>query len=248
MTEPVPPKASDRLAAELRRMIMREHLLPGSPLPDEHALASAHGMSRATVREALRLLEIDGLVEARRGPKGGLRVGTPSHAHVSCMLGVLLQTRSITVGELLEARLVLEPACALLAAQEADEHGLAALEQSCDQLEQAIPVAGTGDLHAHNLAFHVGLGRACGNHVLEVLLASLHDVSMMHAGSLGFEPRAFCGSAESHREVIAAIRRGDGAAASAAAATHLYQFLDYLRRQPDRPLDQVLSIANRLPA
>jgi DNA-binding GntR family transcriptional regulator len=94
------PKAAELLASEMRRMILGRGLAPGTPLPSEAEIIEQRGQSRVTAREALRLLEAEGLIEVRRGPRGGVLVGDPRPAHVarSAIDGMLAGSRVVVPG------------------------------------------------------------------------------------------------------------------------------------------------------
>ncbi len=113
-----------QVADDLRGQIMRGAVAAGERLPSESELGIAFGVSRSTVREALRVLASEHLIETRRGVRGGSFVAAPDPARIvediGGALGVLVTTPHLRMEDLLEARLLLEPAAARLAAQRAD--------------------------------------------------------------------------------------------------------------------------------
>src|ERR1700733_11935074 len=84
------PKASGFVADELRAQIIGNDLAPGTRLPSEAQLIEQFGLSRATVREALRLLEAEGLILVKRGPRGGLTVSRPNPSHISRSMATMV--------------------------------------------------------------------------------------------------------------------------------------------------------------
>ena len=112
------PRAAEVVARELRRQIVRGELPAGHALPSESALTEQFEVSRPTLREAFRVLEHEGLVEIRRGVRGGARVRAPDENLVSNYAGLLLQYRGTTIADLFGARAALEaPAARMLAAR-----------------------------------------------------------------------------------------------------------------------------------
>ena len=105
-------KASDVIVDGIRDRILHERLPVGSPLPSEADLMEDYGLGRVTVRESLRLLERDGIVSIRRGPGGGVFVGTPDIQRLSEVFTVLMAIRDVTLRDLLEFRKVIEPPAA----------------------------------------------------------------------------------------------------------------------------------------
>ncbi|MQA17867.1 MAG: GntR family transcriptional regulator, partial [Pseudonocardiaceae bacterium] len=115
------PKASDMFADRLRAVILGGELEPGSPLPSEAELIEAHQLSRGTVREGLRLLEAEGLIVIKRGPKGGIYARRPDVSQVSRSLAVLFTSTGTTLGDFFAFRLLVEPEAAAEAARSATD-------------------------------------------------------------------------------------------------------------------------------
>src|SRR4051794_8984418 len=109
-------KASTLLANELRTLIVRGRLPEGAPFTSELDLIAQSGLSRATVREAIRLLETEGLLVARRGPGGGLRVGKINLQSAVQTIAVHLATSEATLGDMFAFRRLLEAEACRLAA------------------------------------------------------------------------------------------------------------------------------------
>ena len=113
------PKAAELIADAVRAQIARGELRPGSPLPNETELLAHFQVARPTVREALRILEAERLVEIVRGARGGARVREPDIRAASAHCALLLQLQGATIADVYEVRLMLEPAAARLAAERA---------------------------------------------------------------------------------------------------------------------------------
>jgi DNA-binding FadR family transcriptional regulator len=223
------PKASDVLARDIRQRILQERLQPGSRLPSEADLIDQFGVSRTTVREGLRILEVEGLIKVKRGPKGGVVVARPSEERVMNALGVLLQFNQVPLTKLLEAREVLEPPCAALAAERATTQHLEMLAAATDAMEAAAP--GSSAYHAANLRFHVGLAEAAGNEVLKVFLSSMRELLEMSTSEMQFEERQLKYGVRAHRRIIDAIRARDPENARLQTLRHVGTFETWLDKR-----------------
>jgi DNA-binding FadR family transcriptional regulator len=108
---------AERVAGELRRRIAYGGYEIGDALPAEHQLMESFGVSRPTCREALRILQSEGLISIQRGNRGGARVTMPDAAQVASYASVFLQLRGATITEVFNTRAVIEPAAVALLAQ-----------------------------------------------------------------------------------------------------------------------------------
>jgi GntR family transcriptional repressor for pyruvate dehydrogenase complex len=124
------PKASDVLAGELRERILTGELAEGDPLPAERELVKQAQMSRATVREALRILEVQNLVRVKAGRAGGAFVQRPTSKSMASSVSMLIRGRRIKLVDLMETREALEPFCAELAARNRADDDLAELDRA----------------------------------------------------------------------------------------------------------------------
>ena len=166
------PRVGELIADALRRRILSGEFPDGMPLPTQPVLKEAFGVSMPSVREALRMLEAEGLVVMRRGAAPGAMVRLPSAENVAYMLGLTLSAQATSVGELGEAIERLEPVCAALCAERPDRHQevVPVLRQL-----QRDAVAGQADQVAfsrHARRFHEGIVAHCGNRAISLMLGS----------------------------------------------------------------------------
>src|SRR6201990_2827921 len=124
------PKASDVLARELRERILSGELAEGTALPAERELVKQTQMSRATVREALRILEVQNLIRVKAGRNGGAFVQRPTTRSMANSVGMLIRGQRIKLADLMETREALEPFCAELAARNRTDEDLAVLDKA----------------------------------------------------------------------------------------------------------------------
>lgn len=213
------PKAAELIADAVRGQIARGELRPGSPLPNETELLSHFGVARPTVREALRILEAERLVEVVRGARGGARVRQPDIRAASGHCALLLQLQGATIADVYEVRLMLEPAAARLAAERAPAAAARALRAVIDEEERIVD---RGQSLAHLATrFQEMLVDVSGNQTLVLLVRLLHDLvarqavsrtPMIDVDDAGRDRlrRRLIGA---QREVAAAIAAGRGAEA-----------------------------------
>src|SRR3984893_17155918 len=158
------PKASDVLARELRERILSGELAEGIALPAERELVKQTQMSRATVREALRILEVQNLVRVRAGRAGGAFVQRPTTKSMASSVTLMIRGRRIKLVDLMETREALEPFCAELAARNRTADDLTELDRANEALSD--PEADLEQFLQANLDWHVGVALASHNELL----------------------------------------------------------------------------------
>jgi GntR family transcriptional repressor for pyruvate dehydrogenase complex len=214
------PKASDIVVEAIRHKILVERLPVGTRLPSEAELVEEHGLGRVTVREALRILERDGLVDVRRGPHGGLFVRHADIAQISDGLALMFALRNTTLGEFAAFRLALEPEVA----------SLAALNATDAQREALVAAAADDPSALHRTAdIHSMIAESCGNDVHEMVLKGLHVSLAQHFRRelITDEHKAETGRA--HRKIAGRIAAGDAEGARRAMAKHLEVYAAFMR-------------------
>ncbi len=225
------PKAANVLADALREKILKGDLNEGVELPSERELGEQAGASRATVREALRILESEGLIETRLGRRGGSAVLPPSTATIERSVGIYIRGKRIRLQAVLETRGAIEPSAARYAALHRNEEDLEELERCQQRVERA---AEDGDLDAYiqaNLDWHVQVVRASHNELLIAFIAAVAKSVYLESDIEGFnsgEVRAAV--VHAHRRVMDAIRAGDGEAAARRMARHVDAYIDDVRK------------------
>ena len=203
------PKSSDVLAERLKQEILGDGYALGAPLPTERELVSTTGLSRGSVREALRILEAQGLVNTRAGRYGGTTVSQPTTAQLAGHVNLYAKGRSIPLNALVEVRLALEPMVAALSAERRTEEDLATLRA----ISGRIDWASENDLSAfleENVNWHDAIAAASHNDLLHALATSVSGL-MFEASQI----KEFA-SAEvrervrhAHARIFEAIEAGD---------------------------------------
>lgn len=220
--------ASEAVAEQIRARIATGSLRPGDMLPSETALLAEFGVARPTMREALRILESDGLVTVMRGVNGGAQVRQPDVTTLARRTGLYLQMQDVHIGDLMIALQVLQPGAVALAAAAATPEDIATLRTQIDA------VAATTDVNEFTdeaTAFLHGLVQACGNRTLGLLSALLHQLVQVEARALtgSYPPergseidaefKAWC--LDQYRQLVDHIEAGDAEAAQELWARHL---------------------------
>lgn len=206
------PKAADVLAAVLREQILEGQLGEGVSLPSERELAQQSGLSRATVREALLILEVEGLVLTRTGRNGGAEVRRPRTETVQRSIHTFIRGQGVRLESVLQARQAIEPQSARLAAvhhTQEDWHNLL----DCHHRIQAC----IGDIPAFlqaNLQWHLTLVSATHNELLMAFTQAISQVVYEATDLRGFNsPEVRQAVVRAHQRVMDAIEQRDADAA-----------------------------------
>ncbi|MGZ4409625.1 MAG: FadR/GntR family transcriptional regulator [Gaiellaceae bacterium] len=229
--------ASERIALEIRRSLAERSMLPGDRIGTEQDLAAEYGVSRPTVREALRLLSSAHLIRSSRGPGGGVFVAsTPSEGMsrtLSASIAALLETDDLSLRELMDARIHLEVPLAGLAAERATTETVLKLDAAIADARGHPP--GSERFGLADACFHRTIAVTAGNALLRTFMSWTLDV--LQPSLLGLLGDALDGELilDQHGEILRAIRRGQSAAAERAMRRHLDYMSDRLRAFEDCP-------------
>jgi DNA-binding FadR family transcriptional regulator len=225
-------KTAGVVAGQIRKAIIRGQLKSGDFLPAEAVLIGQFGVSRPTVREAIRILESEGLLVVLRGAKGGARVLQPSWNLVSRAAGITLQSQGATLADVYDMRVLLEPAAARRAAEFRREEAAAALQQ---KLDSEYFVSGSWqDLGFAVAEFHRAILEQSGSPTLTLIGVALNSVVAQHQALIRQkktqdEPELKTSRARaglrSHQKLVDLIRSG----MSAEAERHWRQHMEAVR-------------------
>lgn len=200
----------------------------GGRLPAERSLAEQLGVSRASVREGIRVLEAMGLVRtaAGSGPEAGAVVVAEPAAGIGSALRLHLASRSLPVADVVRTRELLEA----WTVREAARHPAAAEVDDAEALLDRMddPALAPADYLALDADFHVTLARAAGNEVVAAIMAalreSIHGYVLAAVPGLPDWPAMQRRLRRQHRNVLAAVRAGDGERAARLLRTHIHGF------------------------
>ena len=223
-------KVYEEVAVRLRRVIADGRLKPGDKLPPERELASALGVSRTSVRDAIRSLQVAGLLEPRQG-EGTVIREVSTETFMAPIASALLARRDL-LADLMDVRKMIEPAMAREAARRATPDEVRQMEAILAR--QAARLEAGGLAIEEDSAFHDMIARASRNQVVlkvvDVLMDLLREGRERSLQVRGRPQRSLRG----HRQILEAIRRRDGNAAERAMLNHLEQIEEMLlpERQP----------------
>jgi DNA-binding FadR family transcriptional regulator len=222
------PKTAELIAAQLRQGIARGELAEGDALPPETQLMDRFGVSRPILREALRILESESLIEVRRGVRGGARVCLPDASAVARSMTTLLQLKGTTLADVLDARSAIEPTAARLVAQRRSPEVLKRLRELHE--EELRTGSDARMLAGASARFHHTLVESCGNTSLMVLIGVLGSIIDHHhmaiAARLSREWLGFRGPylhliVEGHGRLLELIAAGEAEEAERLWQTHM---------------------------
>jgi GntR family transcriptional repressor for pyruvate dehydrogenase complex len=208
------------LVDRIRQEIFQRALEAGDRLPHERALAEQYGIGRSAVREALRVLEIQGLVQVRHGYRGGVFVAGPGATPLLSALDASLRLDHVGVDELFDARRLIEPTLARMAT-ERDPATLAHLLGENVQAAEARQAEG-GSAFALNVEFHAVLAQAGGNRVVTLIMRAILDLLLEGRQRQPPEDPSLTRQAVAgHRQIVEAVEASDGRLVEALMLAHL---------------------------
>jgi DNA-binding FadR family transcriptional regulator len=227
-----PLTRSASIASDIEELILRGDLPHGQRLPTEGELGEVLGVSRSVVRDAVRMLAARGLLEVRQGY--GTMVATPSDEAFSAALLGLLMRSGLTMGDVIEARAALETQLARLVAGSATEDDWQRLDDRLGELAAAVDAGDDDAIDTAHLTFHRAMYDALHRPAMETLLRPMQRCILLTSPLL--EPEDRGAWLQAHRDILAALRTRDPAAAEAAMRTHFADLdeprYDEWRRRP----------------
>jgi GntR family transcriptional regulator, transcriptional repressor for pyruvate dehydrogenase complex len=224
-------KLSERLARSILSDIVEGQLPVGATLPSEMAMMESHGVGRNSLREALRILEIHGLVKIKPGPRGGPVVASVSSSDLARSSSFYFNAIGATFGDLLNARLIVEPLMARLASTnltpesaEALSVALAHHDEADSDAEHWLPASAN---------FHLIVNGLSGNPILDLVCRALMDVYLERTPS-SYPTAESEDVRRTHRLIVKAIIAGDADLAERRMRRHIENQVTKLKRfQPE---------------
>lgn len=209
-------KVYEGVAKQIERLILKK-LQPGDKLPSERELAELLRVSRSSIRDAIRSLELMGMVEPRQG--AGTIVREISSESLTNPLANVIKRKGELIHELLDFRMMLEPQLAARAATRVSDEEVAEMEEILDRQDKKVH-EGESSV-AEDSEFHYAIALASGNSVVLKVLDTLMDLLRdSRERSLQVEGRPQK-SISGHRKILAAIKRRDSEAAKVAMRRHI---------------------------
>jgi DNA-binding FadR family transcriptional regulator len=219
----------DLVAERIAEDILSQRIKPGTTLPPERELTEAYGVSRGTLREALRILESYGLITVRTGPGGGPVVQPVQIAGLIRTLSLVLRLAGTPLAEVVEARQAVEPLTASFAAMRATDDEIAELEQFVQAMDEAV--GEQEEFLESNQRFHEAVARMSRNSALAAFAGTSSSIIDGHGAGVQYTPARLRAVNASHRRLFEAIRDHDPDRARTEADAHLQEFQAYIEKK-----------------
>lgn len=233
-----PGKTSDLLARQIIRLIRREGLSTGDRLPNEAEMIEEYQVGRGTLREALRILEVNGFISIKPGPGGGPIVESPSAEKFGRMAALFYQVEGMTYREVVQARLIMEPMAARLAAEQQRS------DAPSDGLKRLAAIRNFRDddeYFEHSLDFHATVITLSRNRIFELFCQSLSDVFRERVSSILFPEDRRQEVVSSHKAIASAISSGNGTRAHKLMREHMEAYAEFVFERHPAIMDEVIE-------
>ncbi len=234
------PKTSLVVAQQIVRDTARKGLQPGDLLPPEKAMLEEYQIGRGTLREGLRLLEFQGMLTFKPGPKGGPVLLDPDASHLASTIILLMQLQNASLSTIVEARTALEPVVCRLAAERIGEDKLLELKDSVDRMQQSVETADIDTFLETNKQFHDIIAWSTGN----ALFGYMTDALMRITGGtvMGVDHPATLRKAtlKAHISIYDALSDHDTDLSEDRMRDHIKEYARYAERKFPEVLQQVL--------
>lgn len=211
---------AEQVAERLLERIIEARLPPGRSFATEAELLAQYNVSRPTLRESLKILETQGVLDLRPGPGGGIIVRRPSIDTLAHGLSVFLRLNDVPFVTVLKARAAIEPALAFEAAVNGTEEDFAALEASISRMKDDAAHDEAAFLE-ENRVFHGLVARASGNKVLEAFWSTMGILASGEHHGVHYSAANRAHVVKAHQRIVEACRRRDGDAAAAEMKRHV---------------------------
>lgn len=233
----------ESIVEQIEGAILRGELKPGQRLPSERALVTQFGASRPTVREALRVLESNGVVRSRPGDPNGPEILPFSPQGLAKQMSRLVHVEEMSIGELVAFRMILDGSANLLAARLRSEEELAAMDETIAAMEAAIG-EGYEAFSQADMAFHDAVAAASRNTLIKVCNQVVRGVVLSLISdkvNRAFDSEQLMReSLGHHKQVLEAIRVRDGVGAARASRETLYDY--YAEYVPEQEREGLLAL------
>jgi GntR family transcriptional regulator, transcriptional repressor for pyruvate dehydrogenase complex len=233
-------KVAEVTAREIIKDAMRDGLEPGSRLQAENDMLERFGVGRGSLREALRILEVQGLLTIRTGPGGGPTLAHVSNRDFGRMATLYFMAAGVTYREVIEARIAMTVLMARLAAERSAPAGVDELRLLVDSAEQHAD--GEPETWVtYTTAFYTKIGDLCENRVVAMSCLAFMSIWVEHLPRLPYPPEYRATIIAAHGEIADAITDGDGERSERLMREHMDRFGDRVREAYPMFLDQVVD-------
>ena len=235
-----------QVAEAIKIWVVEEGLRAGDRLPGETELIERFGMSKGTIREAMRILEAQGLIKTRTGPGGGGFVHEVSRSRAKALLGNYFYFKNLTIGDIYQLRLALEPELAASLAGKLPEGILSELEANIAQYsEPSKTLDEEREQHVASLHFHAILAEQSDNpllgFIIDFMVSLLADMTVYRELYAPPNEELWARGRDYQVRLIMALREGDAGAARAIMRAHMETAWTLMRGQEAEKLRNFMS-------
>jgi len=234
-------RISEAIINSIKEKIIKKKLITGDRLPQEKVMAKQFGVSLVTIREALRVLEIEGLIERKRGNGGGIFITTINNDFIKTSLGNFLTLKHLSPEHLYEVRKIIEPLAIILTAKRINTDEIKKLEENvsyCEQLLNKIlmscnPITSEEffNLDNRNNEFHRLIAKASHNPILELTVEFvLEFLSECETKKLELDIDYCINNINDHRDILEYLKQRDGENSNKKMYLHLKRLEEYVSR------------------
>ena len=236
---------AEHVAQRLLERIIAAGLKPGSSFATEAELLTQFNVSRPTLRESLRILESQGVLDLRPGPGGGIIVRQPSIDTLAYGMSVFLRLHEVPFITVLKARELIEPALAFEAAMNGTEEDFAGLQASIERMKALDAQRDQEAFLEENRVFHGIIARASGNQVLEMFWSTIGILAAGEQHGVRYSVGNQAHVIKAHQRIVDACRARDGEAAAAEMEKHVMGLENLVRDRYQYLLKHPTSIVAR---
>lgn len=230
------PKTSLLVAQALAAMMFDGGLTEGRRLPPEKDMLAQFGVARATLREALRLLEVQGLLFIKSGPGGGPIITRPGVDSLAQYLATAFSAHGATLEDLIKARKHFEPSVARASAENATAEDIAELWESVHRMRATVDRE--GDFLQENRRFHELVAKSSRNPIFLIVVSSLGVINDGSMVGVSYGEKNRVAVVDAHQRVVEAIEKRDADAAESEMTHHVDEFEQYARSRYSNLLEQ----------
>ncbi len=233
-------KVAEVLAREILKSASRRGLKPGSRLEPESEMIESLGVGRASLREALRILEVQGLLTIRPGPGGGPVLAQASGRDYGRTSTLYFMASGATYREVIEARVSMMGLTARLAAERATPEGAERLRWAIETTKQAFELEDRAWALTAS-GFYSTIAELCQNRVVALFCLALMSIYVEHLPPMGLSPEHRRQIIAVHERIAKAVGRADGRTAERVMTEHLLEFADEVSRAYPAFMDEVVD-------
>src|SRR4051812_17373008 len=238
-----PPKAAMLVAQRIMGDVVAGRLKPGNLLLPERTMLEKYQTGRGTLREALRLLEFQGVIALKPGPRGGPVLQDPDASHLASTLVLLMQLKDAPFRSIVEVRTAMEPMISRLAAERMSEESLAELGGTIDSMRENLDDQMTF-LEA-NKRFHDIIAWSSGNPLFGYIVDSLLGIMDGTVIGVDYPGHRRAAILKAHEEIFEALKSRDPEASQARMTEHIQAYERYAERKFPQVLKEIIPWDSR---